>query len=232
MGTKIVGVVIGVLVVVFGIALFPNYAKGFDQLYRIYTPHCEVAGNTTLKLHKTDGTVLDVTGGAANVCATTLTASTDYVTEDGQSVAILANNITGGVWTTPPGVLTKFGGINKLLTSIGPMLVLVGFATTGLMVSRTYSGSIGSILTTEVIGLVIALVAINMVPVVVEFVEQSASATDDELTSTQQFGGITDLLWSLLPLLLTLTVIGMVVYSGHSMARGRKGGSSQQATMM
>ena len=258
-GGRIVGIVLGVLISIMGIALYPNYAQGFDELYRIYVPACAVSGNSTLIVHAPKaitspavdaGAVytLQKESGAGTGCAVSglnsgaadTAAVNGLYREDGSSVpAKNSGDITtlvlidGGKWTEPAAVLNKFGGINKLLTSIGPMLVLVGFATTGILVSRNYSGSIGSVLTTQVIGLIAALMAINMLPVVVDFIQASASSTDNELSATQQFGGILDLLWSLLPLLGNLTVISMVVWSGYSLAQGKGGGSKEgQAQIM
>ena len=262
-GGRIVGIVLGVLISIMGIALYPNYAQGFDELYRIYVPTCTVGGNSTLIVHAPKAIAADAINGpttavaageifelqeSAGKCSipgfltgTQNTASiTGLAREDGSSISAkqdaadnVAMSVSGGTWKEPAEVLSKFGGINKLLTSIGPMLVLVGFATTGILVSRNYSGSIGSVLTTQVIGLIAALMGINMLPVVVDFIQASAGATDDELSATQQFGGILDLLWSLLPLLGNLTVISMVVWSGYSLAQGKGGDSKEgQAQIM
>ena len=98
----------------------------------------------------------------------------------------------------------------------------------GIYTARTYSGGgIGSGVGYEVIGLVIAVVAVYLLPVFTSFViNAEGTISGNNLTVTARFGPIITLIFSLLPLLVTIGIVGLTLYSGVRGVRGSVSGQS------
>ena len=134
MGIQIRAMVVGLVVALVGLALYPVYAQATDRLYRQFVQSCQVQGDTVLRLHDADQNTFALregTGTTTTGCVvptSDLASSTPVMNEDNLVVNTVAGTATvggtgntvvsGGVWRTLSPVLTRFGTINQLLAQI------------------------------------------------------------------------------------------------------------------
>ena len=227
-GMQIQSLIAGVVVFVISLVLFEPLARGADTLYREFVPHCEISGESFLKV-KTDATPPVQSTVTSTSCPTGTGNSTagTYITESKTEYTITTTGF-GGVWTTPAKTLTKFGGINKLVLSLLPLVVVVGFMSTSFMSlysNRSGGQSVGNTIKAEVGALVIALIAIFVSPIALDYIATSSVViSDGQLSSTKEFGLIMELLFGFMPVGLTLGIIALVGWRGQKAYSGMKGG--------
>ena len=163
-----------------------------------------------------NGTTITATGPNVNVAA----AAGTFTNETAP--------IAGYTTVTPAETLTKFGGINRLVLSLLPLVVVVGFMSTSFMSlysNRSGGQSVGNTIKAEVGALVIALIAIFVSPIALDYIATSSVViSDGQLTSTKEFGLIMELLFGFMPVGLTLGIIALVGWRGTKAYSGMKGG--------
>ena len=243
MSGNIQGMVVGFVIALVGIVLYGEYAGAADGLYREFVDSCEVSGQTVLKGTVTvttgvpaEGTVLNVTETAAgkgcHFAGSGFTAAgVTVVGENGQTLPTAEATatsivITGGVWSPVPEQLERFASLNRLMAEIIPLLVVVGFVSTAYLVTGRInqgSESIGNAIKNEIGALVLSLVGIYLLPVFTDFVVDAASTNDGGLTVTGRFGSLGDLIFSILPLLLTVGIATLMTHKAMGANKMRSG---------
>ena len=221
------------------LVLFPIYSQASDTLYRQFVARCEnsSSGATTLVLSLKDG-ASDATGKRVTLtkasdstnCVGTGVVGT-YLTEDGSTATTVSSGTdidmgSGWKWTTPAKVVTQFGTINQLLASILPLMLAVGFLSTGYLAGRRLSGGMNMMqsIGMEVLMLVVAIVAVFLTPTLIGFLTDAGAVTDGGLSVTSKFGAIIDLVLAVIPLVFTVAVMGITLKSGAGALRAGKGG--------
>ena len=134
-------------------------------------------------------------------------------------------------WTTPADTLTQFGSINKLVLSLLPLVIVVGFMATSfinLYTNRSSGGmGIANAIKAEVGTLVIALIAIFVSPVGLDYIASSSQVVSGgSVTITNQFASIMSLLFGFMPVGMTLGIIGLIGWRGYSAYKGLRGGKA------
>ena len=233
-GMNMGGMILGFIIGIVGLALFPVYADASDTLYREFVPRCQLADqSTTLVLTVADPT--GIPGGVAGThmrlvatgttCTGVLTGSTaagTMLTESDNAIPVAwatggIITVTGGTWVSPARVVTRFGAINQLLASILPLMIALSFLSTGFLAGRrmgqgmNLQDSIGK----EIMLLVLAIVAIFLLPSLIDFLSAAGAVTDGSLTVTSRFGSIIDLVLGVVPLLFVIAVMGIGLKSGY-----------------
>ena len=250
MSGNIQGMVVGFVIALVGIVLYGEYAGAADGLYREFVDSCEVGGQTVLKgtvetvgvtgSLTTVGTVLNATkDGDGCQFALTVAAGDSVVRiigENGQALGTTVDgttglSITGGVWSPVPEQLERFASLNRLMAEIIPLLVVVGFVSTAYLVTGRInqgSESIGNAIKNEIGALVLSLVGIYLLPVFTDFVVDAASTNDGGLTVTGRFGSLGDLIFSILPLLLTVGIATLMTRKAMGANKMRTGRHAAQ----
>ena len=168
--------------------------------------------------------------GAASSTQTATTAVDDLAsTSTGYTDA---SAFTGAVWATPGEVMSRFQGINRLVTSILPVLITVGlFAVVGFGAAKMWrGGDMGSSIGVEVGIVIVVVVVMNLAPSMFDGIIEGATANAGQYGVTSQFSGITDLLFGLLPLLLVLSLIGLLAWRGYSGYKSFQGGGGSRVS--
>ena len=232
---KVKGIVYAVVIAILGLVFYSPLTGGADTLYREFIPHCETSTGQTAVLGRVitganDGTTftLDAT---CKVPASTVAADADKVRLDNGSeftvttaaTAHAIPSLQGTAQVNPPPVLTQFSSINRLLIQLLPLLLVISFIGSGVMSGMNISGG-GNIQTAikyEVMILIIALVGVNLAPTLFEFIAGAASTTSGGLSVTGQFSGIIDLIFGILPILITIGLMSLVSYRTYSQIKER-----------
>ena len=232
---KVKGIVYAVVIAILGLVFYSPLTGGADTLYREFIPHCETSTGQTAVLGRVitganDGTTftLDAT---CKVPAATVAADADKVRLDNGSEFTITTAATaqaipslqGTAQVNPPPVLTQFSSINRLLIQLLPLLLVISFIGSGVMSGMNISGG-GNIQTAikyEVMILIIALVGVNLAPTLFEFIAGAASTTSGGLSVTGQFSGIIDLIFGILPILITIGLMSLVSYRTYSQIQQR-----------
>ena len=240
-GSQIQAVIAGIIVLVVSLVLFSPMAKGADVLYREFIAHCEINKDSFLKLSDgKGGTVLTTIAGTAPLCAypadTSITAGTALVDEDGTTRVGISTqaqtDIAGSVWVPPNENLNQFASINRLVLSLLPLVIVVGFMSTSFMSiyqnRNSAAGGIAAALKAEITVLIVALIAIFVSPIALDYIGSSAEVVSGgTLSNTSQFGEIMELLFGFMPVGLVLGIIGMIGWrakSSYGNMRGQGGG--------
>ena len=197
-----------------------------DAFYRLNTTHCLVNDTTTtrnVRLVATPHTVVQLTGTTANGDCTATGASVTttgaYETEDGTPVTSDGTKITNGKWQLTPAFLGAFGTIVLLVISLVPLMIAVSFIGTAFKVVKEATqnmsegtGMISKSIMTDV-GLMLSVIV--AVFVAAPFMEGVASAagvtTANNLDSSDQFGVIIRLAYSILPLGYATGIVAVAV---------------------
>ena len=250
MSGNIQGMVVGFVIALVGIVLYGEYAGAADGLYREFVDSCEVSGQSVLKGTVTANTLAEpAVGTVLNAAADgdgcqftgtfTAAAVVTIVGENGQTLgtttvgeaAVTTIPITGGIWTPVPEQLERFASLNRLMAEIIPLLVVVGFVSTAYLVTGRInqgSESIGNAIKNEIGALVLSLVGIYLLPVFTDFVVEAASTNDGGLSVTGRFGSLGDLIFSILPLLLTVGIATLMTRKAMGANKMRSGTHSAQ----
>ena len=133
-----------------------------------------------------------------------------------------------GDWLRAAEITKRFQAINKLIISLMPLMLVISFlaATWGSLYeySQSPDGGIRDAIAWETRTLIILMITVYMAPVFLEFAGGAALVSSSgAYQATKQFGAITTLLFSLLPLIFTLGVIGVMVVRGVKTFKSIKG---------
>ena len=242
---KVKGIVYAVVIAILGLVFYTPLTGGADTLFREFIPHCETSTGQTAVLGK-------VISGSNNGTTFTLDAScmvpASTVATDGDKVGLDNGNefaittaataqaipsLKGTGPVDPPPVLTQFASINRLLIQLLPLLLVISFIGSGVMsgMNITGGGNIQTAIKYEVMILILALVGVNLAPTLFEFIGDAASTTDGSRSVTGQFSGIIDLIFGILPILITIGLMSLVSYRTYSQVRQRAEGQGQGAAM-
>ena len=232
---KVKGIVYAVVIAILGLVFYSPLTGGADTLYREFIPHCETSTGQTAVLGRVitganDGTTFTL-DASCKVPAATVAADADKVRLDNGSeftvttaaTAQAIPSLMGTAQVNPPPVLTQFSSINRLLIQLLPLLLVISFIGSGVMSGMNISGG-GNIQTAikyEVMILIIALVGVNLAPTLFEFIAGAASTTSGGLSVTGQFSGIIDLIFGILPILITIGLMSLVSYRTYSQIKER-----------
>ena len=234
-GMSITGIVIGFIIGMVGLVLWAPQSQATDTMYRQFVGHGNVGEQTMLVLHDESGSNYSLTEATDKTCtfAQPTPAVTSLFDEDGNTVSVsgdagTAGAVTGCEWVPVPDVLKKFATINKLMASILPLMVVIGFMSVGFLTARRYTGgSITQMVSGEVMGLIIVIVAIYLMPILIQFITEAAVMNDGRLQSQTKFGTIIGLVFSLLPLTFVLGIMGVTMSSGYKAVRSFGGGTGE-----
>ena len=258
MGIQIRAMVVGLVVALVGLALYPVYAQATDRLYRQFVQSCQVQGDTVLRLHDTGENqyTLASSGATPATCqiqnyshGRTVVASSptgdqvlngttftvNLLNEDNLNTALTGTyatgettatiTVSGGLWRTLSPVLTRFGTINQLLAQILPLLLAVSFIGLGFLIAR--QGNIAVDIGNELSVLLISVVAVYLMPVAIDFIIPAEGVVSGgNLTVTARFGSIITLVFSLLPLLMTVGIMALISQRGYSAITNQRGTSA------
>ena len=138
-----------------------------------------------------------------------------------------------GTWQVPGPVMARFQGINRLVTSILPVLITVGLITIVAFGSvKLWRGNnMGQSIGAEVGIVIVIVVVMNLAPSMFDAISVGAEANDGQYGVTSQFSTITDLIFGMLPLLVVLSLIGLLAWRGYSGYQQVRGGRGADAMM-
>ena len=185
-----------------------------------------VTGDTTGLL--ADASVTLYSSRGENIKSVTIaTAGTIPATTD-----LVTANATNAGWQSVPSVMQTFGAVTRLVISLMPLLLsaaMVTVAATSLLyLGRGGAESISTGIMTALFGLVIGLVTLFVTSPIFDAIILAAQVNSSgSQAATQQFGPITGIIFSLIPLVLvagTLTMISSGLYSHFSGKREGGGG--------
>ena len=232
---KVKGIVYAVVIAILGLVFYSPLTGGADTLYREFIPHCATSTGQTAVLGKViSGANVGTTftlDATCKVPASTVAADADKVRLDNGSeftvttaaTAQAIPSLLGTAQINPPPVLTQFASINRLLIQLLPLLLVISFIGSGVMSGMNISGG-GNIQTAikyEVMILIITLVGVNLAPTLFEFIAGAASTTSGIYSVTGQFSGIIDLIFGILPILITIGLMSLVSYRTYSQIQQR-----------
>ena len=112
-----------------------------------------------------------------------------------------------------------------------PLVIVVGFMATSfinLYTNRSSGGmGIANAIKGEVGTLVIALIAIFVSPIGLDYIASSSQVVSDgTVTITNQFASIMSLLFGFMPVGMTLGIISLIGWRGYSAYKGMRGGKA------
>ena len=107
-------------------------------------------------------------------------------------------------------VLSQFGTINRLVLGILPLLLLLtSFAYGALLVTGT-GENISDSVKAEVGGLVVLQIVTSFLPSILQFLVTAAGATDGQYGVTGDFGGIIDIIFGVIPIVMVVAIIALI----------------------
>ena len=238
-GMQVQSIVAGIVVFVVSLALFQPMASGSDTLYREFVPRCEFNGETFIKLNNGKGEIAIVTqkSGLHSVRLLpptrlpTVLGWTRVEPHDFQrALSGCAAQVIAGSWVTPHAALVEFGSINKLVLSLLPLVIVVGFMGTSFVSlyrnRNAGGGGIANAIKTEVGTLIVALIAIFVSPIALDFIGSASEVvTGETLNNTLTFGDIMELLFGFMPVGITLGIIALIGWRGYQSYKDMRGGS-------
>ena len=154
--------------------------------------------------------------------AGTIPATTDLVTA----------NSNGAGWHGVPSVMQTFGAVTRLVISLMPLLLTASMITVAAVslvhLGRGGAESISSGIMASLMGLVLGLVTLFVTSPIFDAIIQAAQVNSSGAqAATVQFGSVSGIIFSLIPLVLvsgTLGLIGGGLYSHFSGKREGAGG--------
>ena len=147
-------------------------------------------------------------------------------TESGTAVAITAKTAdtaaaddtlpTGAKWREALNITRQFGSVSEMLISLVPLFIVLSFigSTWGTLFLKMRSGDTGMGSLLGAIGirvgvLVALLAAVSLAPTYLQFGNTASVATSGQYTSTIEFADLIDLIFSILPVGLTIAIMGL-----------------------
>ena len=147
------------------------------------------------------------------------------------AIASADTEVTGYTQVSPHAALVEFGSINKLVLSLLPLVIVVGFMGTSFVSlyrnRNSGGGGIANAIKVEVGTLIVALIAIFVSPIALDFIGSASQVvTGETLNNTLTFGDIMELLFGFMPVGITLGIIALIGWRGYQSYKDMRGGSS------
>lgn len=150
------------------------------------------------------------------------TVSTTMYTERGNSITVAGTlaaaasdfTISGSPdhqWVKPSDIYTGFGNIGGLIVSFLPIVITLGFLSSGLttVISAMQKADVGKQVGGMLGKLIVTIVLLVMLPVVFDQLATSSTPiTSDAYTNTDRFGTLIDLILESIPILMLLSLLG------------------------
>ena len=213
------------------VSLTPEDGKCQLPAIQIYVGEAGNAATGTVELRTDSGVDFTVPTPTSASTVKTSTAVVDDLSAAAAGASAAAA-FPNAVWALPGEVMSRFQGINRLVTSILPVLVTVGlFAVVGFGAAKMWrGGDMGSSIGVEVGIVIVVVVVMNLAPSMFDGIIEGATANAGQYGVTSQFSGITDLLFGLLPLLVVLSLIGLLAWRGYSGYKSFQGGGGSRVS--
>ena len=175
------------------------------------------------------------------------TSATLY-TEDSTPVSVVVASgaitadgskaIASSQWRPPYGITKGFGGMSELLVSVVPVVVVLGYMASSfgqlfLVSQRQGSGDIKQLLGAvgSRVGLLLTLwIAISFSPIFLKAANNANLVNQGQLMSTNEFGDILSLGFSLVPVFLTIVIVSMAIVDTYQTGPGISGAAERLAT--
>ena len=160
---------------------------------------------------------------------TIATAGTIPATAD-----LVTANANGAGWHSVPSVMQTFGAVTRLVISLMPLLLsaaMVTVAATSLLyLGRGGAKSISAGIMTALFGLVIGLVTLFVTSPIFDAIILAAQVNSSgSQAATMQFGPITGIIFSLIPLVLVAGTLGMISGGLYKHFSGNRDGDGAMA---
>ena len=210
-----------------------------------YNPTSGVFGGTGIKVTKNgascqiaaavtgDATGLPVDGSATlyssrgeNIKSVTIaTAGTIPATTD-----LVTANSTNAGWHSVPSVMQTFGAVTRLVISLMPLLLTASMITVAAVslvhLGRGGAESISSGIMTSLMGLVLGLVTLFVTSPIFDAIILAAEVNSSgSQAATVQFGSVSGIIFSLIPLVLVSGTLGLIGGGLVSHFSGKREGS-------
>ena len=252
MPSQITGVVVAAIIIVASFVMYPILNQTADQLHSSLTEHCETSGDQYTRIFSDVATAagalyngdegsyggpgVSVSGNAAgecNVAATALPGSgtgtvySNHGTQVGTVTSSGAVTFASGTqWVMPPDAITRFSGLNNLLTSILPVLMVAGFLTLGVIRGiRSAQGQLQGSVVNQVMGVVIMIVTVTVTPVIFTALGDAALASEAGTWEVNnRFAGLLGLLFAFVPVIYIGGLVTYIVSQARAVLSGRRTG--------
>ena len=138
--------------------------------------------------------------------------------------AVATASLAGYKWVKVPALFEQFNSLNTTIISLLPVVVVAGYvilAGVGLVRNSGGMAEMGKTVLTSVGGLVASVVLMYLLPVIVAFIVDAGSVVaSGQYSVNNEFGAITTLLFSIMPTLLVVSIIGIYAGAGLIQAGG------------
>ena len=230
----------GVITVIVALVVYPIMQSAADTLYLDFTEHCEVNGESFVRIYdpgeaagEISGSPLGTVVNSSGVCSVDVaigdqTASAEVRSEHGVKVghfkatAAATSSVdwagTSG-WSTVKDVLAQYTGISTLILSILPILAVTGFL--GVSASNIYSytrgGSMGiqSVVVQSIAGLIVAIVGLYLAPTIFDFLNDVyIVSTDARYGIMTQFNTVIKLVLGFVPVIYVSGLLAVYAWQG------------------
>ena len=156
------------------------------------------------------------------------------VSEAGVVTAVTDANLTGFKWIKVPSLFSQFNSLNTTIISLLPVIVVAGYvilAGVGLVQNNGGMREMGKTVLISVGTMVASVVLMYLLPVIVGFIVSAGGVVDSgQYAVNNEFGAITTLLFSIMPTLLVVSIIGIYAGVGVMQSGGagalRRGGQA------
>ena len=224
MGTnKIKTVIAAAIIIMISLAFYVPNVSAMDTAAREFELACKKStGNITAVRFKNEGTGVTGTLTIASPCEIPAGATASGATGDdlkvkldnGETITVSTaatkQTLTGYNERNVSTVLSQFGTINRLVLGILPLLLLLtSFAYGALLVTGT-GENISDSVKAEVGGLVVLQIVTSFLPSILQFLVTAAGATDGQYGVTGDFGGIIDIIFGVIPIVMVVAIIALI----------------------
>ncbi len=224
---KIKTVIAAAIIIMISLAFYVPNVSAMDTAAREFEPACKKSNSnvTAVRYALLDANDDQVgTGqlnqGATNTCkltAASVAGATKYKLDNGETGSLTTSGTvaatdgpTGYVVRQVSTILSQFGTINRLVLGILPLLLLLtSFAYGALLVTGT-GENISDSVKAEVGGLVVLQIVISFLPSILQFLVTASGATDGQYGVTSDFGGIIDIIFGVIPIVMVVAIIALI----------------------
>ena len=149
------------------------------------------------------------------------------------TAALVTASSAGAGWHSVPSVMQTFGAVTRLVISLMPLLLCASMITIAAIslvdLGKGGAASISGGIMFALVGLVVGLVSLFVMSPIFDAIILAAQVnTSGSQAATVQFGSITGIIFSLIPLVLiagALSMIGGGVYKHFAPSGGGGGGA-------
>ena len=241
---KIKTVIAAAIIIMISLAFYVPNVSAMDTAAREFEPACKKSNSnvTAVRYALLDANDNQIGSGqlnqgSTNTCkltAATVANAAKWKLDNGET-GTLATTGTVAATDGPTGyvvrqvstILSQFGTINRLVPGILPLLLLTSFAYGALLVTGT-GENISDSVKAEVGGLVVLQIVTSFLPSILQFLVTASGATDGQYGVTNDFGGIIDIIFGVIPIVMVVAIIALIgqrIYREAS-DRGMMSGSS------